>query len=127
MTGAKKPHVLVVDDEPSVLMTYQMILEQQGYQVLVAENGREALERAKSSLPDLILLDLMMPGMDGMTLLTKLRREPGFEDLPVIMLSALSDEAGMRKAKELGAQDYLVKSRFTYDDLVRRVEQHVRH
>ena len=119
--------VLVVEDFDAAREVVMRILSREGYNVIGAADGLEAWDTVHTSTPDLVLLDLMMPGMDGMTLLTKLRGEPGFEDLPVIMLSALSDEARMRKAKELGAQDYLVKSRFTYDDLVRRVEQHVRH
>jgi DNA-binding response OmpR family regulator len=103
------------------------ILRCEGYTVMGACDGLEAWDAVHATTPDLVLLDLMMPGMDGFTLLTKLRKEPGLEDLPVIMLSALSDEARIRKAKELGAQDYLVKTCFTYDELVRRVEQHVRH
>jgi CheY-like chemotaxis protein len=119
--------VLVVEDFDPAREVVMRILRREGYKVIGAADGLEAWDTVHTMTPDLVLLDLMMPGMDGMTLLSKLRTEPGLKDLPVIMLSALSDEARVRKAKELGAQDYLVKSCFTYDDLLKRVEKHVRH
>lgn len=119
--------VLVVEDSAPAREVVMRILRREGYTVIGAADGLEAWDSVHTTTPDLVLLDLMMPGMDGMTLLTKLRKEPGLENLPVIMLSALSDEARIKRAKELGAQDYLVKTCFTYDDLLKRVEQHVRH
>ena len=119
--------VLVVEDSAPAREVVMRILRREGYTVIGASDGLEAWDSVHTTTPDLVLLDLMMPGMDGMTLLTKLRKEPGLKDLPVIMLSALSDESRIKRAKELGAQDYLVKTCFTYDDLLKRVEQHVRH
>ena len=119
--------VLVVEDSAPAREVVMRILRREGYTVIGASDGVEAWDSVHTTIPDLVLLDLMMPGMDGMTLLTKLRKEPGLKDLPVIMLSALSDESRIKRAKELGAQDYLVKTCFTYDDLLKRVEQHVRH
>jgi CheY-like chemotaxis protein len=119
--------VLVVEDSAPAREVVMRILRREGYTVIGASDGVEAWDSVHTTIPDLVLLDLMMPGMDGITLLTKLRKEPGLKDLPVIMLSALSDESRIKRAKELGAQDYLVKTCFTYDDLLKRVEQHVRH
>ena len=116
--------VLIVDDEPIVRDVVARYLKRDGFDTLEAGDGNAARELIERSPPHLVVLDVMLPGTDGLSLCKWIRARG---DLPVIMLSALSDEAGMRKARELGAQDYLVKSRFTYDDLVRRVEQHVRH
>ena len=119
--------VLVVEDSAPAREVVMRILRREGYSVIGAADGFEALHAMQTSKPDLILLDLMMPGMDGFTLLAKLRAQPGLQNLPVIMLSALSDEPRMTKAKELGAKDYLVKTCFTYDDLLQRVQQHCKH
>ena len=120
-------NILVVDDTADCREPLARLLEISGYNPTTAVNGLDALAHLDSDQPDLILLDLMMPGMDGFTLLSRLRTEPALQNLPVIMLSALSDEKRMTRAKELGARDYLVKTCFTYDDLLRRVEQHCKH
>jgi DNA-binding response OmpR family regulator len=76
-------------------------------------------------MPDLVLLDVMMPEMDGITMLQEMREEPQYKELPVILLTALSDETRMKKARELGVREYLVKTRFSYDELVDQVGKHV--
>lgn len=119
--------VLVVEDSPSAREVVMRILRRQGYNVIGAASGREALDAVHHMHPDLVLLDVMMPEMDGMTLLATLRDEPEYKDTPVIVLSALSDDGRISRAKELGAKDYLVKTRFSYDDLLAQVEKHVRH
>ena len=101
------------------------ILRREGYEVIGASNGVEALDTIHDRHPDLVLLDVMMPEMDGMSVLAKLRQEPETADLPVILITALSDEKRMNRARELGARDYLVKSQFSYDDLLDRVGRHV--
>jgi CheY-like chemotaxis protein len=117
--------VLVVEDSAVAREVVMKILQREGYDVVGASNGLEALDRVHSEIPDLVLLDVMMPEMDGITLLEELRDEPQYKELPVILLTALSDEGRMKKAKELGVCEYLVKTRFSYDELVDQVGKHV--
>jgi CheY-like chemotaxis protein len=117
--------VLVVEDSPVAREVVMKILQREGYDVVGASNGVEALDCLHSQTPDLVLLDVMMPEKDGMTLLQEMRDEPQYKELPVILLTALSDEGRMNKAKELGVCEYLVKTRFSYDELVDQVGKHV--
>jgi two-component system, OmpR family, KDP operon response regulator KdpE len=98
--------ILVVDDEPRMVNFMRMNLELEGCRVISATNGREALERARDALPDVILLDIMMPGMDGFEVLRRLRE---WSTVPVIVLTAKDDEEDRIRGLELGADDYLGK------------------
>ena len=115
-----KETILIVDDELHLRKILAYLLEQQGYQVLVAENGREALERAKASLPDLILLDLMMPGMDGYEVCASLREDYRTRQVPIIMVTAKSEQFDKVRGLERGANDYLTKP-YDNKELVLRV------
>jgi len=123
--GGPMSTVLVVEDSPVAREVVMKILEREGYNVVGACNGLEALDRLHSEIPDLVLLDEMMRDMDGMTLLQEMRDERRYKGLPVILLTALSDEKRMKRAKELGVCEYLVKTRFSYDELVDQVGKHV--
>jgi serine phosphatase RsbU (regulator of sigma subunit) len=103
------PRVLIVDDEPFNLDYLQQELEGDGFQILTAANGQEALERVASDAPDLILLDIMMPVMDGFEALRRLKAIPASRSIPVIIISAASDLKNMVKGIGLGAEDYLPK------------------
>ena len=119
--------VLVVEDSPVAREVVMKILQREGYDVVGACNGVEAMDflHSTSTCPDLVLLDVMMPEKDGITLLQELRTEPQYKELPVILLTALSDEGRMKKARELGVREYLVKTRFSYDELIDQVGKHV--
>ena len=112
--------VLVVDDDPDILEALSEILEAEGFSILRARNGREALERLRPDPPQLILLDLMMPVMDGWEFAQRLRQLPDVADIPIIVLSA--DRNVGNKAQELGAAGHLAKPFELNDllDLVRR-------
>jgi two-component system, chemotaxis family, chemotaxis protein CheY len=101
------PHVLVVDDDPDILDALSEILEAEGFRITRARNGQEALERLQADVPELILLDLMMPVMDGWEFARRMRSEPSLPDRPIIVLSADRNVAG--KAREIGAVGYLAK------------------
>lgn len=109
--------ILVVDDEERMVRFIRLNLEHDGFEVLVAFNGRQALERVREDLPDLVLLDVMMPEMDGFEVLSLLRE---FSDVPVIMLTARSTEEDIVRGLELGADDYITKP-FSPRVLVSRV------
>jgi len=119
--------VLVVEDSPVAREVVMKILQREGYDVVGACNGVEAMDflHSGSNTPDLVLLDVMMPEKDGMTMLQELRQEPQYKELPVILLTALSDDVRMKRARELGVREYLVKTRFSYDELIDQVGKHV--
>ncbi|MFZ3150296.1 MAG: response regulator transcription factor [Anaerolineaceae bacterium] len=110
-------NILVVDDTRNVLAMLKEYLQNQGFEVLLAYDGREALEVLHDQKPDLILLDVMMPNMDGFQFLSKLRSE---SDLPVIMITARQQEADIIRGFELGADDYITKP-FKLRELLMRI------
>lgn len=118
-TGAK---VLVVDDEPNVLRSLAQYLTIEDFTVETASNGLEALEKVESFLPELILLDVMMPGMDGFEVLDKLKADPVHANTPIIMLTAKDQSADVLKGYQSGATSYLVKP-FNLDELVETINQ----
>jgi len=107
MAEAKK--ILAVDDEPSIVRLIQINLEKQGYQVITAYDGKEALEKIASERPDMVVLDVMMPYMDGFEVLRTLRKEPATRELPVIMLTAKAQDADVYTGYKDGADSYLTK------------------
>jgi DNA-binding response OmpR family regulator len=114
--------VMVVDDTEIIRETVAKLLRQQGYETVCACNGKEALAVFGKTTLDLVLLDVMMPEMDGMEFLQSLRKDPRGHNVPVIMMTALSDEANQKKAEKLGASDYLVKSRFNVTEILDRIK-----
>lgn len=104
---AKK--ILIVDDEPEFIDMIQMRLEANGYEVVRATSGSEGLERAAEENPKLILLDVMMPEMDGFDVLKRLRRNPATQYIPVVMLTARGETKSIFRAQDRGATDYLIK------------------
>lgn len=109
--------VLVVDDEQRIVNFVRMNLELEGCRVISASNGREALERVRDQLPDIMLLDIMMPGMDGFEVLRRLRQ---FSSVPVIVLTAKDEPDDRIRGLELGADDYIGKP-FEHRELVSRI------
>ena len=101
--------ILIADDEPDILEIIQFNLQAEGYEVITAKNGDEAIEQAKKHLPDLIILDIMMPGKNGIDVCNILRMQPAFKETLIIFLSALSDESTEIRGLESGADDYLTK------------------
>jgi two-component system, OmpR family, alkaline phosphatase synthesis response regulator PhoP len=117
-TSSRKYRILVVDDERRMVGFIRLNLEQDGFEVIEAHNGSEALERLRDSLPDLVLLDVMMPDIDGFEVLRTIRE---ISQIPVIMLTAKSEEDDIVKGLELGADDYVTKP-FSPRELVTRVK-----
>ncbi|PYM66087.1 MAG: DNA-binding response regulator [Candidatus Rokuibacteriota bacterium] len=109
--------ILVVDDEPRIVQIARDYLERGGFRVVTAGDGRSALSLARSAKPDLVVLDLALPGLDGLDVTRALRKE---SELPIIMLTARADEADRLVGLELGADDYVVKP-FSPKELVARV------
>ena len=113
--------ILVVDDQDDILQTTALVLRKGGYDVETASKGLDALEAVRRGRPDLILLDIEMPGMDGWETLRLLRLEDSTRDIPVAMFSILFDVNEKIRALQLGAQEYVTKP-FSVDDLLGRVE-----
>ena len=107
MSTTKK--ILIADDEPDILEIIRYNLEAEGYLVATAKNGNEAIEKAKQFEPDLIILDIMMPGKTGIEVCRLLRQQPAYKTTLIIFLTALSDETTEIKGLETGADDYLTK------------------
>ena len=103
------PNILIVDDEPFNIDFLEQELEDLGYRTLSASNGQEALKLVADQAPDLVLLDIMMPGIDGFEVLTRLKADHGARHIPVIIISAMSDMGSVVRGIELGAEDYLPK------------------
>ncbi|WP_342235554.1 response regulator transcription factor [Inquilinus sp. OTU3971] len=120
-----KPKILVVDDDELLRDLLEFRLRSRGYEVELAEDGEAALEAASASPPDLIVLDGMMPGLDGFQVLQRLSDNDETRDVPVIMLTARRQEQDVVAGLSLGAQDYLVKP-FLPDELLLRIQRILR-
>jgi CheY-like chemotaxis protein/HD-like signal output (HDOD) protein len=117
--------ILVVDDMAIFRDPIASTLQAAGYKTLKAAAGKEALVVIRTSRPDLVLLDVAMPGLDGLSVLKEMRGDPAIAAIPVIMLTALSDKAKVLQAASLGVRDYMLKSQFSLKELLQRVAKHV--
>lgn len=122
MSGAANPRILVVEDEPALQDTLEYNLVKQGYQVFLAKDGVRALELARESTPDLVLLDVMLPGIDGFEVCRVLRQEM---NMPIMFLTAKAEEIDKIVGLEVGADDYLTKP-FSMRELLARVKAMLR-
>ncbi len=102
-------HILVVDDEDDILELVRYNLAKAGYKVTAVASGEDAIKAARSKLPDLVLLDLMLPGVDGLEVCNTIRRDQRTANIPIVMLTARGDEADIVTGLELGADDYITK------------------
>ena len=118
--------ILVVDDEPDIVELIVFNLRAEGYDVITAANGREALDQARSALPDLIVLDLMLPEMDGLTVCEILHHLPSTAPIPIIMLTAWKSELSRLIGLDTGAQEYITKP-FSPRDLLLRINNTLRN
>jgi len=114
--------ILIADDEPNIVVSLEFLMKQQGYEVAVARDGEEAYAALASFRPDLILLDVMMPRMSGYDLCQKLRENPAWQDVRVIMLSAKGRDVEVTKGMAVGADAYVTKP-FSTKDLLARVRE----
>lgn len=125
ISNERQPVVLIVDDAPAGQQALQALLEGQGYRLVMAANGLEALECACRENPDAILLDVMMPVMDGFEVCRRLRRDPQLAEVPVVMVTALDDRPSRLAGLEAGADDYIIKP-FDRAELLARLRTIVR-
>lgn len=123
--NAPQKKILLVEDDDALASVYQNRLEAEGFSVQRVPNGEEALARALEFRPDLILLDAMMPKVSGFDVLDILRNTPETTNMRIIMLTALSQESDLQRAKALGVDEYLVKSQVVIADVVERIKHHL--
>ena len=117
--------ILVVDDMAVFREPIAAALRQNGYQTVCAGNGQEALDAARQKRPDLILLDVAMPEMDGLTFLKAMQADPGLQGIPVVLLTAVAERDSVIEAAKLGADEYLLKSRFSLEEMLGRISNHL--
>jgi DNA-binding response OmpR family regulator len=120
--GPKK--ILVVDDEVDLVETIRFPLEMEGFNVLVSYNGEDALSQARKENPDLILLDLMLPKLDGYKVCRLLKFDERYKHIPILMLTAKTQEKDKQLGKETGANEYITKP-FDIDELMKKVKSYL--
>ncbi len=114
--------ILIVDDEPSIIVPVQFLMEQNGYDVMVAFSGEEAMEIIAEKKVDLILLDIMLPVIDGFEVCQRVRENPRWNKIKIILLTALGSDANVEKGLALGADAYITKP-FSNVDIVEKVKE----
>jgi DNA-binding response OmpR family regulator len=120
-----KKRILVVDDEVDLVETVRFSLELEGYEVLVAFNGEEALNLARKENPDIILLDLMLPKLDGYKVCRLLKFDERYKHIPILMLTAKTQEKDKATGLETGANEYITKP-FDMDELMKKVKNYLK-
>ena len=116
-----KISVLVVEDDVFLSGIYQKKFEMENFKVFTADNGEKAIIEAKKKKPDIILLDILLPKLDGFAVLEKLKSDPEVKDIPVILLTNLGQKDDVEKGLEAGAADYLIKAHFKPSEVVEKV------
>ena len=114
--------ILIADDEHKIVMTLEYAFRKAGYEIFIARDGSEVLEILKTEIPDVILLDIMMPNIDGYTTLEEIRKNQKFEKIKVIFLSAKTGEENIKKGLEMGADSYVTKP-YSIKKLMEKVEE----
>jgi len=122
--SAKKSKILVVEDDPFLLELYQTKLNEEGFEVFVARNGREGFDVAAAQQPELILLDILMPEVDGYEMLKKIKASAQTKKIPVIIFSNLSQREEIEKGLKLGADDFIVKTSLTPLQIAQKVKEY---
>ncbi|MCL5435814.1 MAG: response regulator [Patescibacteria group bacterium] len=126
MENLNPKKILVVEDEPSILKAVVEVLGMHGYQVFSATDGEHGLALASEVKPDLVLLDLILPGKNGFEVLKELKSTVGLSDIPVIISSNLGDEEEVQQGLKLGAADYLIKADYDLDEVVKIVAKNLK-
>ena len=118
-----KKKILIIEDETALLYALQSQLSAEGFETYIADDGEKALKIIGSNKPDAIVLDIILPKIDGWQLLKKIKRDSRTKNIPVIMISNLSDEPSRKRGIELGAKDYLAKINYGIGELVEKIKE----
>ncbi len=117
--------LMLIEDDPLLINMYQTKFSTEGFQVFTATDGEAGIKLLEAEKPDIILLDIMMPKLDGIEVLRRIKQNPQLKNTPVLMLSNLSEAAKQQEAKTLGAKDFIVKANFTPTQVVDKVKKHL--
>ncbi len=117
------PKILIVEDDPFLSEMYAIKLTQEKFEVEFASDGKEALAKAKETLPDLVLLDIVLPKLDGFEVLARMKKEPVLAKTKIIALTNLGQKEEIEKGLALGADDYIIKAHFTPTEVINKVKQ----
>lgn len=123
MTESAPRHIVLVEDDTFLANIYKTKFEMEGFKVTVAEDGVAGIEEVKKKKPDLVLLDILLPKMDGFTVLENLKKDPEVKDIPVILLTNLGQKDDVDKGLQMGAADYLIKAHFKPSETVDKVKK----
>lgn len=123
--ASDKQKILIADDDPMISVMYKTKLESEGYEIVTAANGAEAKEKAEDEKPDLILLDVIMPQIDGFAVLEGLKDSAKTKKIPVVLLTNLGTDEDREKGMSLGAEDYLVKANLTPEQVSDKVKKYL--
>jgi len=126
MSKEKKAKILLVEDDNFLVEMYTTKFELEGFEVLSAEDGKKGLEMVKKENPDIILLDILMPVMDGFAVLDALKKDKTMADIPVILLTNLGQKDDVKKGFEKGAVGYLIKAHFMPSEVVEKIKKILR-
>ena len=118
-----KKKILVVEDDPMISSMYKTKFEVDGFEVFIADNGATGLELAKKEKPDIVMLDIILPQLDGFSVLEQIKQDKNTKDIPVIMLTNLSTDEDREKGAKMGALDYLVKASLTPGQISEKIRQ----
>src|SRR3989344_6299492 len=123
---ANNAKILLVEDEKSLVEMYSLRFKESGFELLVAEGGLAVLELARKELPAVILLDIMLPKMDGFAVLADLKKDAKTKNIPVLLLSNLGQKTDIDKGKALGADDYVVKASMTPSQVLEKINSYLK-
>ena len=117
--------ILFIEDDPLLVKIYSTRLSQDGFEVLSAENGEAGLQVAETQVPDLIVLDIMMPRLDGFSVLEKLRTGEKTKNTPILVYSNLGQEDEIARAKKMGATDFIIKANLSPTEMIAKIKEYL--
>lgn len=118
--------ILIVEDETALLYALEASLNVEGFKAITATEGNEGLKKAKSEKPDLIVLDILLPGINGFEILKTLKNTAETKKIPVVIISNLGEDAEVKRGKELGAEDFFVKASLSLDQITEKIKKHIK-
>lgn len=119
----KNCKILIIEDETALLYALKAELSHNHFEVITAVDGEKGLEILEQQKPDILILDLLLPGIDGFEVLRRMKKNATIQNIPVIVLTNLGDKENLEKSKKLGADDYLVKTDYTLDEVIKKLEK----
>lgn len=123
MSQTNHKTLLIIEDNPFLNGMYQIALEKAGFEVLTANDGRAGLALIREKKPDAIILDLLMPGMNGYEVLESVRKDENTRDIKVVVLTVVTDKENRERAEKLGISGYIIKSQVTLEEIVKRIKE----